>query len=769
MNNTFIPFFFVAQQLSLSKKSIRSDELIFSHCGYPNDPLFPQQFHMINDGQFYGIPGEDIGISNILLYRNYTGKNINIVVHDNGLRIDHNDIIHSINVDILYNYRNNSQNVEPIDLENDFHGTACAGIIASNWNSLCGAGIAPDSKIGATLSMFSGSTYPILYNSLLFKPDLVDIHSCSYMLNPCTLDLCYAPAQIIDIKDIIRSQSVNGKNGRGCVYVFSAGNDGVLMGDPNFQTIGNWKEVICVGSTTNRGQHAFYSSVGCCLLINTPSGLTSSDLYEIGGNKPLLPTIHSNGIDSCFKSFSGTSASAPIVSGVISLLYESNIELTPREISIILARTATINDPKHISWVKNAAGVLYSDHYGFGRIHSERALNCAKNWTRIETQKEVSGEYSQETLLNRINGDFTSVMINLSELYVENIELSIKLQCNHYSLLRIILKSPMGSIAIVKQLSNLAEDSNMITRFITVRNFFGENSFGQWEVIFQNCGYINTGVVYNVKISAFGTNKANNHSCFGNYYGIDPYQYEWPKPVSFNIKSVSKEIVVGKSIEIEFEGNSLNCLSNVFLEDTTVSTRFYLGNLIDSNIGKVSIPVKIPIIPDNWKGSIVLESFKCNWTVKQEIFIVKNDYSVGLKAKWNDYSKKIISIEWHSNSSSLPLEGSFVIVEILDGANLHRWRYINNGFMVLSDYQHHNETALITVSNAYCSHPSQCWVYSCSYVEKESSFSTLLYVFAIIGFISCVIVFFVVFCKFSTKETKSDRIIVNERDNLMDE
>ncbi|MBR7551873.1 S8 family serine peptidase, partial [Mycobacterium tuberculosis] len=76
----------------------------------------------------------------------------------------------------------------------------------------------------------------------------------------------------------------------------------------------------------------------------------------------------------------GTSASAPMVSGVAALVLEANPNLSYRDVKYILATTATRNHPHQPAvtladgrtlvpgWTGNAAGRAYSNWYGFGVV-----------------------------------------------------------------------------------------------------------------------------------------------------------------------------------------------------------------------------------------------------------------------------------------------------------------------------------------------------------------------------------------------------------------
>ena len=64
----------------------------------------------------------------------------------------------------------------------------------------------------------------------------------------------------------------------------------------------------------------------------------------------------------------GTSASAPMVSGIIALINEASPNLTYWDVKYFIAKNAKKIDLNNPSWVINGAGISFCIDYGFRKI-----------------------------------------------------------------------------------------------------------------------------------------------------------------------------------------------------------------------------------------------------------------------------------------------------------------------------------------------------------------------------------------------------------------
>jgi subtilisin family serine protease len=182
----------------------------------------------------------------------------------------------------------------------------------------------------------------------------------------------------------IRKAATQGRNGKGCVILYAAGNEGksyvnYYAAHPN---------VIAVGASTSQDHHARYSNQGAELDVVAPSNghwpiLAARAWWDEGdtrysGNYRFYIDGVSRG--NHYKHFGGTSSSTPLVAGICALILSANPDLTGAEVKEILIKTADkVGHPTE----------YYRGHsrkYGYGRVNALRAVEEAvrRRGNRVE-------------------------------------------------------------------------------------------------------------------------------------------------------------------------------------------------------------------------------------------------------------------------------------------------------------------------------------------------------------------------------------------------
>ncbi|MGB8646102.1 MAG: S8 family serine peptidase [Anaerolineae bacterium] len=304
----------------------------------PNDTFWGYQWALDNTGQFFGAqPGIDIqaldawGVTQ-------GSSGITIAVLDEGVAPAHpdlqNKLVTGINVTVVPNTSDTTPNT------NDMHGTAVAGVVGASSNNSVGiAGTCWYCQIMPVKVAFEDGSgnWVTTPAQLASGIDWAWQNGADVLSNSWTMS---GPSS--DVTASIVNARYGGRGGLGSTLVFAAGN-----GDSSGVSYpANLKYVIGVGATNwcdqrksktnnncNNDDPFWGSNYGPSLDLVAPG----EALYTTcTGNRcqPLDPGVS-------YTIFSGTSASTPLVAGVVGLLYSLNPNLKPDEVLTALQNGAT--------------------------------------------------------------------------------------------------------------------------------------------------------------------------------------------------------------------------------------------------------------------------------------------------------------------------------------------------------------------------------------------------------------------------------------------
>jgi subtilisin-like proprotein convertase family protein len=442
----------------------------------PSDPYFQLQWYLYNTGQGGRTPRIDLNLidedpNNFDVWEEYTGNGISIGVIDDGFLINHPDLNTNANTVIpnlpTYNYNTIGK---PLTIE-DNHGTAVTGIIAAARNGIGTVGVAYNAKVTSFNTISSAS---LLSTATALSAQVAfDISNNSWGgTAPFSDNPRYDRINRQDL-NALRTATAFGRNGRGTVIVFAAGNSFEEGIDADLYAISSSRFSIAVAAVNGQGRAADYSSVGPALLVSAfaegSEPTRGSDRVNIATTDRLGKTGYNPREDrnplpdrDYTSEFNGTSAATPQVSGVVALMLEANPNLGYRDVQQILAYSAVQNFPQQLGWQFNGAknwnggGLHVNENYGYGIVNAHAAVRLAESWQSQGTAaNEISltsgRKFGQKgTAIPDRRNRFREISLPMSDgLSVNHAELDI--QINHTAIedLGIELVSPTGTRSLV--------------------------------------------------------------------------------------------------------------------------------------------------------------------------------------------------------------------------------------------------------------------------------------------------------------------------------
>ena len=366
------------------------------------DTYLSLQWHLENTGPLPGYPsmkaGEDLRVKPVW-NAGLRGEGIRVAVLDDGLEVTHEDLWPNV-VTGSRNYRTEAgmygQSASsggkiaglqdfPMPCSNDdTHGTSVAGLIAARDGNGTGvSGVAPRAQL-VGLNILASNFVADTLDALSHDLDRNHVYNNSWGATD-NGHLATPEPNWSSYNDTLRNGLKTGRNGLGAIYVFSGGNGAIQTDYSSLDGGVSAMGIVNVCATNAMGKRAPYSERGANLTVCAPSADATDDQQ---------PEVTTTSVQNDYThAFNGTSASAPMVSGVIALMLQANPKLTWRDVPLILARTARKVDEQDGGWrdyrsplgyAQGRYDVLhYSHHYGFGVANADAAVQLARTWKSV--------------------------------------------------------------------------------------------------------------------------------------------------------------------------------------------------------------------------------------------------------------------------------------------------------------------------------------------------------------------------------------------------
>jgi subtilisin family serine protease len=373
------------------------------------------------------------------------GEGTVIAVIDDGVDIDHEEfrspgkIVAPLYASVSEGHPNRT-NPRPGRGAN--HGTACAGVACAD--GLFGAsGVAPKARL-MPIRLTSGLGSQAEADAIIHAAkNGADVISCSWgpddgeWWNPDDP----VHKEVVPIPDSTRLAIdwaiQNGRNGRGCVFTWAAGNGNESVDNDGYASN---DRVIAVAACNDTGTKSAYSDFGKAVWCAFPSshgdpsrtpGIWTTDRSGASGyNTGKITRGDAEG--NYINSFGGTSSACPGVAGVAALLLSRNPDLRWDQVKDLIRRSCDRIDPEGGQYAADG----HSAWYGYGRVNAQRALELAlppkRGYTVVHTAvQDVTIEDLTAVSLEVIVGDedpikAVRVGVDIEHTYIGDLVVRVK-------------------------------------------------------------------------------------------------------------------------------------------------------------------------------------------------------------------------------------------------------------------------------------------------------------------------------------------------------
>lgn len=356
----------------------------------PADPEFAQQWHLENQSG----PGS---IRALEAWATTRGRPETVVaIFDTGFDMDHPDLVDNIvggfdaaggdedpEAECGESYDGAGQ--APTCTANrpfrESHGTAVAGVVAAvDENGIDGTGVCPDCSL-YVVRLLGSSGLRSISNASAFRRAADE--GAWVINNSWGPSLTRFFPLATSEREVFNAITTTGRDGKGVVLVFAAGNDYFTPATANPYTA--HPGVMAVSASTQIDDFACYSNYGSVIAIAGPSqgcfggegGIATSDYV---GGEGYSGTDFTDG-------FGGTSAASPVIAGVAGLILSANPELTAEQVRLVMQRTAVKIRADKNPWRQQLGVDLavefeydangFSQGFGYGRADAAAAVELA--------------------------------------------------------------------------------------------------------------------------------------------------------------------------------------------------------------------------------------------------------------------------------------------------------------------------------------------------------------------------------------------------------
>lgn len=486
----------------------------------PSDSLYPQQWYLHhNSGNQLGV-GSHISVEQAWDITRGV-RSVVVAVVDDSFDLRHPD------------FQGMGKVVAPRDLkENDFlplpgeketsHGTACAGIAVAEENGTGIVGVAPGCALMPirTTGFLDDESVEDIFDWAMTKG--AGVISCSWGASAV-----YFPLSLRQKAAITRA-AMQGRNGKGCVIVFAAGNanrpiDGtideqnwpknILRGQTAWLNgFAIHPDVIAVSASTSLNKKAAYSNWGenisvCAPSNNAPPGMWFQETGFVYTQPTISTSLSGLGMfttdqigaagynpGNFTNNFGGTSSATPVVAGVAALILSANPDLTAQQVNRLLQETTDkIVDPETDLQLGLRGGTYDSNGhciwFGYGKVNASKAVRAAQQLATVTSNvnKQVRIENKNQIAIPDYNlwGVKSAIAIN-ENIIVADIQVTVNITHDFLGDLEIYLIAPYDQ-KVLLQSRTLGRQTQLKKNYTmrshpVLKQFISLAARGNWQL-----------------------------------------------------------------------------------------------------------------------------------------------------------------------------------------------------------------------------------------------------------------------------------------------
>jgi len=428
------------------------------------------------------------------------GDGITIAVIDDGFDMAHEEFFGAGK--IVFPRDVTRGNGHPVPGPLDDHGTPCAGVACAN--GLHGAsGVAPNAAL-MPIRLASGLGSQAEADAFVWAADHgADVISCSWGPPDGRWWDPDDPVhnQVFALPDSTRlaiDYAVNnGRNGKGCVITWAAGNGNESADNDGYAS---YDKVIAVAAYNDRSEKSAYSDFGASIWCAFPSshGRPSLTAGIWTTDRSGDPGYNDGNVDDgdaagdYTDSFGGTSSACAGAAGVAALVLSRNPGLRWDEVKSILRDCCDQIDQASGTY-DPATG--HSPIYGYGRLNAKRAVGLA---VPSQTGRVVLHGVRQDIPIADLRPSSLSVTVADSKP-ITDIRLSVAIEHSYIGDLVIKLVGPDGTSVTVHDRSGGGSD-NLNTVYDTSNSpglavLLGQSPQGKWTLRVSDRARDDTGLI----------------------------------------------------------------------------------------------------------------------------------------------------------------------------------------------------------------------------------------------------------------------------------